>query len=112
MTVSKDDIRVGPIQKDSDSLRYCAGEVKIIGIQIAVNLPGCSLKSLVQAIGGTVIKLVDYDEACPIFFENLGRIVSGARIDHNVFDIRVILLQYRLYCTFQKLTLIKSVRYD
>src|SRR4051812_22972292 len=71
--------------------------IPIVATQNPDHLAGGSANSLVESAADAIIRFADpVIDVCVVFSNDVDRSVSGAAVDHDVFDVRMCLRDHTL----------------
>src|SRR5690606_14540240 len=85
------------------------GEQEIIRIDKTEDIPARLCKAFVQTIRRAIIRFEDnLVYSVTVAFDDLSTTVRRTRIDHDILDVRVVLLDDRADCLFEKTCLIEG----
>ena len=111
--VSADDIGSRARAKGVDGLADRARQVGVVCVNISEDVAGGPGKALVQTVGGPRVGLEDGDgNPVAVALDDVPAPIGRARVDDDIFDIVVVVLDDRKDSAFEKGRLIEGDRDD
>jgi len=100
-------IRMGA--KGIDSRAEGVGKKGVVGVEITENFTARHGEALVQPVGRAVVRVEnDLVDAVAITLDDIAAAVGGPRIDDDILDLGIILVDHRAYRPFQERRLVEA----